>query len=255
MMIGEKTELLIKIFVLVVLIPSIAIYYRYSSESQESVAYTKADQIAQSIVDAVNSVYYYGEGSQNVLTIDVPDRVSFIEFTGKEMIIGIENLEEYILLKLRDTSLNDKQREFYKTLDFINNSTELKEYISKLDSKEFESLLRKFLILVVENPNIKFIFDDNFGLIKFLGTIMGLPKILLYPAGFVILLLILIVFLTYSETKFNQFVLYFFKVDINDTLITELKKDLYSFIDFIKNKKNEPINKIDLPIKKNERQI
>lgn len=76
-------------FVLVVLIPGLVVYYNYTSSSQDKITTSKADKIAQEVVDAVDSVYYYGEGSQNTMTIDLPENVEYIYFEGKEMTIGI----------------------------------------------------------------------------------------------------------------------------------------------------------------------
>ena len=78
-------------FVIVILIPGIYLYVKYSSESQDSVTNAKIDAISNEIVKASDLVYGYGDGSQTSVSVDLPENVVMIGFQGREIIFTVIN--------------------------------------------------------------------------------------------------------------------------------------------------------------------
>jgi|SRR3989344_7848024 len=78
-------------FVIVILIPGIYLYVKYSSESQDSITNAKIEAISNEIIKASDLVYSYGEGSQTAVTVDFPKDVVMVEFIGKEIIFTVVN--------------------------------------------------------------------------------------------------------------------------------------------------------------------
>lgn len=78
-------------FVIVILVPGIYLYMKYSQESQDSIINAKVDAITNEIIKAAEQVYSYGEGSQTKLTIDLPKSVKLIEFQDNEVIFTVVN--------------------------------------------------------------------------------------------------------------------------------------------------------------------
>jgi len=66
--------------VLVILIPIIALYVRYTGETDYAVTSAKVDHIAGEISKAANSVYFYGADSQTSVDVDFPSGVTSLEF-------------------------------------------------------------------------------------------------------------------------------------------------------------------------------
>jgi len=86
---GIKTQaateyLMIVGFVMIILVPSIYLYSKYSAESQDSIANAKVDAIANEIIKATDQVYSYGEGSQTTVSVSFPKNVIGITFGGDE---------------------------------------------------------------------------------------------------------------------------------------------------------------------------
>jgi copper chaperone CopZ len=71
-------------FVIVILLPGIYLYMKYSGESQDSVTSAKVDAIANEIIKAVDQVYGYGEGSQTTVSVDFPKNVQEVTFEYNE---------------------------------------------------------------------------------------------------------------------------------------------------------------------------
>lgn len=78
-------------FVIVILIPGIYLYVKYSSESQDSIVNAKIDAISNEIVKATDLVYSYGDGSQTTVSVDLPENVVMINFQGREVIFTVIN--------------------------------------------------------------------------------------------------------------------------------------------------------------------
>src|SRR3989344_4878275 len=93
---GMKTQaateyLMIVGFVIVILIPGIYLYMKYSQESQDSVINAKVDSITNEIVKAAEQVYTYGEGSQTTISIDLPKNIVAISFQNNEIVFTVIN--------------------------------------------------------------------------------------------------------------------------------------------------------------------
>jgi len=78
-------------FVIVILIPGIYLYVKYSSESRDSVTNAKVDAITNEIIKATEQVYSYGDGSQTSVNIDFPENVIMVNFQDKEIIFTVLN--------------------------------------------------------------------------------------------------------------------------------------------------------------------
>tara|TARA_Y100000310_G_C20649522_1_gene798574 strand:- start:1124 stop:1690 length:567 start_codon:yes stop_codon:yes gene_type:complete len=79
----SATEYLMVVgFVMLILIPGVYLYTKYSAESQDSITNVKIDAISNEIIKAADQVYSYGEGSQTTVSVDFPKNVVEIIFGG-----------------------------------------------------------------------------------------------------------------------------------------------------------------------------
>src|SRR3989344_4901929 len=78
-------------FEIVILIPGIYLYMKYSDESNDSIINAKVDSITNEIVKAAEQVYTYGEGSQTTINVDIPKDVVAINFEGNEVVFTVIN--------------------------------------------------------------------------------------------------------------------------------------------------------------------
>ena len=87
-------------FVIVMLIPAVYLYIRYSSSSSDVLSSSKASQIANEIVKATNEVYYLGEDNQKNIEVSFPSNIEAIEFANKEIVFRIKdskgNIQEIV---------------------------------------------------------------------------------------------------------------------------------------------------------------
>lgn len=110
---GIKTQaateyLMVVGFVIVILLPSVYLYTKYSEESQDSVTNAKIDAISNEIIKATNQVYSYGEGSQTIVSVDFPKNVQEITFEDKEIVFHVLNSKGGVseIAKVSDVVLN-----------------------------------------------------------------------------------------------------------------------------------------------------
>ena len=82
--------LLIMGFATLMTIPLLLIYYIYTSDSSDSVATSKALQIARKIVDSSESVYYLGKPSQTTLKVNFPDKIHSTNLSNREVVFKIK---------------------------------------------------------------------------------------------------------------------------------------------------------------------
>ena len=73
-------------FVLIILIPVIIIYFKYSGGTSDIIESTKTTQLANELVKAANEVFSFGEGSQKKITISFPSGLTGLTFNGKEIV-------------------------------------------------------------------------------------------------------------------------------------------------------------------------
>ena len=87
-------------FVIVMLIPAVYLYIRYSSSSSDVLSSSKASQIANEIVKATNEVYYLGDDNQKNIEVSFPSNIEAIEFANKEIVLRIKdskgNIQEIV---------------------------------------------------------------------------------------------------------------------------------------------------------------
>lgn len=77
---------------LMVLVPSVYLFYSYSRQSAEEMIYPQIDSIGKKLVDNVESVYYSGEHSRLEMRISVPQKIidAYILY-NREIVIQIES--------------------------------------------------------------------------------------------------------------------------------------------------------------------
>lgn len=87
-------------FVIIMLVPAVYIYIRYSSSSSDTLSSSKASQIANEIVKAANEVYYLGEDNQKNIEVSFPSNIESVEFANKEIVFRIKdskgNIQEIV---------------------------------------------------------------------------------------------------------------------------------------------------------------
>ncbi len=82
-------HIMIVAIVMLILIPGIILYVRYSGQSSDAIAISKAETIAREITKAANEVYNYGQGSQKIVEADFPSQIDYVEFKQNEIIFHI----------------------------------------------------------------------------------------------------------------------------------------------------------------------
>lgn len=77
-------------FAALITVPLLIIYYTYSSDTADSVASSQALQIARSIVDSSESVYYLGKPSQTTLKLNFPDQIKSTNLSNKQVVFRMK---------------------------------------------------------------------------------------------------------------------------------------------------------------------
>ena len=77
-------------FLLAVLVPMIVLFYSKSSETSAQVRSEQAKALGQKIADSAESVYYLGQPSKFQFRANVPDGISSVNFTDKEIAFRIQ---------------------------------------------------------------------------------------------------------------------------------------------------------------------
>ncbi len=94
------------IIVLIILIPILILYIRYSGETKDAVVSSKVDSITNEITRATNQVFVYGPGTQSTVTISFPENIDYVEFSNKDVTFHLINSkgQPYKLAKVTDTN-------------------------------------------------------------------------------------------------------------------------------------------------------
>jgi len=71
--------LLVAGLIMLVILPSIYIFYSYSHRSNEEIRQTQLNEIGRGIVDAAERVYYLGGPSKTTLDATMPDSIKRME--------------------------------------------------------------------------------------------------------------------------------------------------------------------------------
>ena len=77
-------------FATLITIPLLLIYYSYTSDSGDAVAAGQAQQIARSLVDSSESVYYLGKPSQTTLRLNFPGNIQSTNLSNREVLLKIK---------------------------------------------------------------------------------------------------------------------------------------------------------------------
>ncbi|MEK6835240.1 MAG: hypothetical protein AABX61_03190 [Nanoarchaeota archaeon] len=90
---------------LIILIPLTILYSRYSGESSYAVTTSKVDSISKEIISNANQVNVYGKDTQVKLSLDFPQGIESISFSGNEIMFTIKNNNNEIseIVKVADT--------------------------------------------------------------------------------------------------------------------------------------------------------
>ncbi|MBN2566629.1 hypothetical protein JXB02_00915 [Candidatus Woesearchaeota archaeon] len=73
-------------FVLLLLLPTVAMFLLGSEEMTDSINVNQASRVAHKIVDAAESVYYYGAPSQTTVRAYFPDNIQAVTIDGTELV-------------------------------------------------------------------------------------------------------------------------------------------------------------------------
>ena len=77
-------------FATLITIPLLLIYYSYTSDSRYLVATGQAMQIARSVADSSESVYYLGKPSQTTLKLNFPGDIHSTNLSNREVLLRIK---------------------------------------------------------------------------------------------------------------------------------------------------------------------
>ena len=77
-------------FATLITIPLLLIYYSYISDSSDAVAAGQAQEIARSLVDYSESVYYLGKPSQTTLKLNFPGNIQSTNLSNREVLLKIK---------------------------------------------------------------------------------------------------------------------------------------------------------------------
>ena len=77
-------------FATLITIPLLLIYYSYISDSSDAVAAGQAQEIARSLVDSSESVYYLGKPSQTTLKLNFPGNIQSTNLSNREVLLKIK---------------------------------------------------------------------------------------------------------------------------------------------------------------------
>lgn len=93
--------LIIVSFVVVLIIPMLVMFNKYSDETEDNIITSQANQIGRKIVDAAESVYYLGKPSKNTLKFSFPKDISNITIGNNELVffmktkVGVDEVVIY----------------------------------------------------------------------------------------------------------------------------------------------------------------
>ncbi len=94
------------VIVLIILVPVLILYIKYSGETKDVVVSSKVDSITNEISKASNQVFVYGAGTQSTVSISFPENINYIEFTNKDVTFHLINAKNqpYVIAKVIDTN-------------------------------------------------------------------------------------------------------------------------------------------------------
>ena len=76
---------------LVILVPSIYIFFNYSQESKDNLIDKQLSEIGDEIIENIKTVYYSGEGSKLTLHLNIPDNVNEICVQDSRELVFVTN--------------------------------------------------------------------------------------------------------------------------------------------------------------------
>ncbi len=87
-------ELVITVgFALLIIIPLTILLYEHTTKTHEEVNYNQANLIARKITDSANSIYYMGHPSATTLKVFMPEYITSINISGREIVFKSDNME------------------------------------------------------------------------------------------------------------------------------------------------------------------
>ncbi len=79
-------------FILLLMIPLLAIFITQSGELQDEVSMKQSLQVARSIADSAESVYYLGAPSKTRIKVYIPEKVTNMTINGREIIFHVDTI-------------------------------------------------------------------------------------------------------------------------------------------------------------------
>ena len=76
-------------FVVIITIPLIILYYRYTSDSSDEIITSQINQIARKIADAAESVYFLGSPSQTTFKVYIPGQIDGASLDNREILFNV----------------------------------------------------------------------------------------------------------------------------------------------------------------------
>ena len=96
---------------LMIIIPTVYLLYSYSKQSTEEMIYPQINEIGISIINNAESVYYSGEHSKIVITVNMPDKINDVYILyNRELVFDIE------------TELGSNEMVFFSDIDITSDS-------------------------------------------------------------------------------------------------------------------------------------
>jgi len=92
--------------VLLIIIPLVFLYVKYTTESDYAITTAKVSSIANEISKAANSVYVYGQDSQLAIEVNFPKNLDAISFSGKDIRFIVRNNEGHLVDIVKQAEVN-----------------------------------------------------------------------------------------------------------------------------------------------------
>jgi len=85
--------LMIIAITLAIIVPTTYLFFSYSSESNVEIIYSQINQIGRSMIEVAETVYYSGESSKVILTLNMPENVRGINIIrNRELVFNITSV-------------------------------------------------------------------------------------------------------------------------------------------------------------------
>ena len=99
--------LLIIGFVVIILVPLVILYETYTSNSSDEIINSQIIQIERKIVDAAESVYFFGVPSQTTIKVYIPKKIERFSLDNKEIALNVSTRNGIVeIVQVSSVNLN-----------------------------------------------------------------------------------------------------------------------------------------------------